>query len=118
MWPYFRRKVKMGFYDVAKKDSIPEGSMKAFKIQGKDILVVNYNGSYYAIGSKCTHMGGDLSKGVLEGNIVRCPRHGSKFDVTTGKNTLGPKIGFLKLKTSDEPVYEVKIEGDSIMVEI
>lgn len=108
----------MGFYDVAKKDSIPEGSMKAFKIQGKDILVVNYNGSYYAIGSKCTHMGGDLSKGVLEGNIVRCPRHGSKFDVTTGGNTLGPKIGFLKLKTPDEPVYEVKIEGDSIMVEI
>jgi 3-phenylpropionate/trans-cinnamate dioxygenase ferredoxin component len=108
----------MAFFEVAKKDSITEGSMKAFNIQEKDILVVNYKGSYYAIGSKCTHMGGDLSKGVLEGNIVRCPRHGSKFDVTTGKNTLGPKIGFLKLKTPDEPVFEIKIEDESIMVNI
>ena len=108
----------MRFYDVARKDSIPEGSMKAFKIQDKDILVVNYNGNYYAIDSKCTHVGGDLSKGVLEGNIISCPRHGSKFDVTTGKNILGPKIGFLKFKTPDESVYEVKIEGDNIMVEI
>jgi nitrite reductase/ring-hydroxylating ferredoxin subunit len=108
----------MGFYEVAKKDSIPEGSMKAFKVQEKDILVVNYKGSYYAIGSKCTHVGGDLSKGVLEGNIISCPRHGSKFYVTTGENILGPKIGFLKLKTPDEPAYEVKIEGDSILVEI
>ena len=108
----------MGFYEVAKKDLIPEGSMKAFKIQGKDILVVNYKGSCYAISSKCTHAGGDLSKGVLEGNIIRCPRHGSKFDVTTGKNTAGPKIGFLKLKTPDELAYEVKIEGESIMVNI
>jgi len=108
----------MGFYEVTKKDSIPEGSMKAFNIQGKDILLVNYKGRYYAIGSKCTHIGGDLSKGVLEGNIVRCPRHGSKFDVTTGENIIGPKIGFLKLKTPDEPVYEVKIEGDAIMVKI
>jgi 3-phenylpropionate/trans-cinnamate dioxygenase ferredoxin subunit len=108
----------MGLYEVAKKDSIPEGSMKAFRIQEKDILVVNFKGSCYAIGAKCTHLGGDLSKGILEGNIITCPRHGSKFDVTTGENTLGPKIGFLKLKTSNEPVYEVKIEGDSIMVEI
>lgn len=108
----------MEFYEVAKKDSIPEGSMKAFKILEKDILVVNFKGSYYAIGSKCTHLRGDLSKGVLEGNIVRCPRHGSKFDVTTGKNISGPKIGFLKLKTPDEPSFEVRIEGDSIMVGI
>ncbi|HEX7560771.1 MAG TPA: Rieske 2Fe-2S domain-containing protein, partial [Candidatus Humimicrobiaceae bacterium] len=104
--------------EAAKKDSIPEGSMKAFKIQEKDILVVNYKGSFYAIGSKCTHMKGDLSKGVLEGNIVRCPRHGSKFDITTGENISGPKIGLLKLKTPDEPVFEVKIEGGSIMVDI
>ena len=108
----------MEFYEVAKKDSVPEGTMKAFKIQDKDILVVNYNGSYYAISSKCTHVVGDLSKGVLEGNIVKCPRHGSRFDVTTGKNISGPKMGFLKLKTGDEPAYEVKVEGDSIMVNI
>jgi 3-phenylpropionate/trans-cinnamate dioxygenase ferredoxin component len=109
---------KMGFYEIAKIDSIAEGNMKTFKIQDKDILVVNYKGAYYAIGSKCTHLGGDLSKGILEENIVRCPRHGSKFDVTTGKCVLGPKIGFLKLKTPDEPAFEVKIEGGSIMVNI
>jgi Ferredoxin subunits of nitrite reductase and ring-hydroxylating dioxygenases len=84
------------------------------KVKHKSSPVVNYNGNYYAIGGKCTHINGDLSKGRLDVEIVECPIHGSKFDVTTGKNFLGPKIGFLKLKTKDEPSYEVKIEGDTI----
>jgi len=93
-------------------------SIKNIKVKHKSSLVVNYNGNYYAIGGKCTHINGDLSKGRLDVKIVECPIHGSKFDVTTGKNFLGPKIGFLKLKTKDEPSYEVKIEGDTIKVNI
>ena len=63
-------------------------------------------------------MGGDLLKGKLDGKIVTCPRHGSKFDITTGESTSGPKIGFLKLKTKNEPSYKVKIEGDIVKVNI
>jgi len=108
----------MSFFEVAKTNEIPEGTMKPIIAQGKEILVVNYNGNYYAINRKCTHMGGDLSKGKLDGKIVTCPRHGSRFDVTTGKSISGPKIGFLKLKTKDESIYEVKVEGNSIKVNI
>ena len=97
--------------EVAKTDEIPAGTMKGFKIEGKEILVVNYEGKYYAIGKKCTHMGGDLSKGKLEGKIVTCPRHGSQFDVTTGKFVRGPT-------KSNEPSYEVQVEGQSIKVSL
>ena len=108
----------MEYLEVGKTGEIAEGEMKAYTVQGNDILVVNYNGSYYAIGGKCTHMGGDLSKGKLEGKIVTCPRHGSKFDITTGESISGPKIGFLKLKTKKEPSFEVKIEDSKIKVKI
>jgi len=108
----------MEYLEVGKTGEIAEGEMKAYTVQDNDILVVNYNGSYYAIGGKCTHMGGDLSKGKLEGKIVTCPRHGSKFDITTGESISGPKIGFLKLKTKKEPSYEVKIEDSKIKVKI
>ena len=108
----------MEYLEVGKTGEIAEGEMKAYTVQDNDILVVNYNGSYYAIGGKCTHMGGDLSKGKLEGKIVTCPRHSSKFDITTGESISGPKIGFLKLKTKKEPFYEVKVENDPIKVKI
>ena len=108
----------MEYLEFGKTGEIPEGKMKAYKIQANDILIVNYNDNYYAIGRKCTHMGGDLSNGKLDGKIVTCPRHGSRFDITTGESISGPKIGFLKLKTKKEPSYEVKIEDGKIKVKI
>lgn len=104
------------FMEVAQVDEIPEGKMQSFVLDGKQILVVNYSGNYYAIGGKCTHMGGDLSKGKLEGKTVTCPRHGSKFDITTGISIAGPKIGLLRLKTKNQTTYDVKVEGKSIKV--
>jgi len=108
----------MSFYEIAKADDIPEGTMKAVSVQDKELIVVNYEGNFYAINRRCTHMSGDLSKGKLEGKIVTCPRHGSRFDVTTGKSISGPRIGFLKLKTKDEPNYQVKVENGSIKIDI
>ena len=102
---------------AASVDEVPAGTLKSFNIEGTVVLVVNLNGHYYAIGNRCTHMGGDLSKGQLEGKIVKCPRHGSQFDVTTGKNMRGPKI-IVQFSTRDEPVYEVKVEGNSIQVQV
>jgi 3-phenylpropionate/trans-cinnamate dioxygenase ferredoxin component len=108
----------MNFKEICKADQIPAGTMKGIEIDGNYILVSNIGGKYYAIHGKCTHLGGDLVKGKLEGSVVTCPRHGSKFDVTTGKTTNGPKIGFLKLNTKDEKTYPVKIDGQSVMVDL
>jgi 3-phenylpropionate/trans-cinnamate dioxygenase ferredoxin subunit len=63
-------------------------------------------------------MGADLSRGTLEGKIITCPRHGSKFDITTGESISGPKIGFLKLNAKKEPSYPVKVENGIIKIEV
>jgi len=108
----------MSFTEVAQVNEVPTGTMKSYSVGGKQILVANIDGKLYAINSVCTHAGGDLSKGKLEGKIVTCPRHGSKFDVTTGKSISGPKIGFLRLKTKDETAYEVKVEENKIKINV
>jgi 3-phenylpropionate/trans-cinnamate dioxygenase ferredoxin subunit len=103
---------------VAKTSEIPQGQMKAFKLEEKEILIANVNGNYYAIANRCTHKNGDLSKGSLEGNIVTCPVHGARFDVTSGKAVAGPKLAFFRAKTNDELSYQVKIEGTDVIVDI
>lgn len=108
----------MNLVQALKTDEIPDGTMKRLVLGGRDVLVVNYEGRYYAIQANCTHMGGDLSKGRLEGKVVACPRHGARFDVTTGKCVKGPKVAFLKLKAQDAATYDVKVEGGSILVRV
>ena len=108
----------MTLVKVAETSEIPLGQMKPVKLAEKEVLIANVNNIYYAIGNICTHMGGDLSKGTLEGNTVTCPKHKSKFDVTTGKVISGPKVPLIHPKIKDEPVYAVKVEGKDILVEL
>jgi nitrite reductase/ring-hydroxylating ferredoxin subunit len=107
-----------GFVKVAETSEIPAGKMKMVKVEEKEILMVNVNGNYYAIANRCTHAGGELSKGSLEGNIVTCPKHGAKFDITTGKVVSGPKVLFMHPKIKDESSYEVKVEGKDVLLKI
>ena len=108
----------MTLVKIAETSEIPRGQIKVFKLAEKEILIVNVNGNYYAIANRCTHKNGDLSKGSLDGNIVTCPVHGARFDVTTGKAIAGPKIAFFRAKTNDEPSYQVKIEGRDVMIDL
>jgi nitrite reductase/ring-hydroxylating ferredoxin subunit len=101
---------------AAEVSEIPTGRKKVVTIQGKEILIVNVNGTYYAIGNRCPHEGVDLSKGSLEGNVITCPAHGAKFDVTTGKVVYRPKYWVYTLKVGDVPSYEVKVDGNNIML--
>ena len=103
-------------YEVAKTSEIPIGKMKKVTIEGTEVLVANVDGKYYAVGNGCTHAGGDLSEGSLEGNIVVCPKHGARFDVITGRVISGPKIMFVRPKIKDEPTFKVKVEGQAISV--
>ena len=64
----------MSFIEVAQVNDVPKGSMEVYSVSIKQILVSNIDGKCYAIDNSCTHMGGDLSKGKLEGNIITCPR--------------------------------------------
>ena len=84
--------------------------MRAVDLEGEErICIVKVEGKYYAIGNVCTHLGGPLDEGTLEGYEVECPQHGSKFDVRTGKPTKPPARQVV-------PVYEVKVEDNNILV--
>lgn len=108
----------MEFVKVADTSTLPAGKMMMVTASGKEILLANVNGSYYAIANKCTHLGGSLVKGVLDGNVVTCPRHGSQFDVKTGQAVSGAKIGILKFNVKNEVKYEVKVDGTDILIGI
>jgi nitrite reductase/ring-hydroxylating ferredoxin subunit len=108
----------MSYIEVGLVSQVPPGAMQSFLVGGKKVCVSNIDGKLYAIDNVCTHVGGDLSKGKLEGKIVTCPRHGSKFDVTTGKCIAGPKIGFFRGKAKDETVFEVKVEENKIKINV
>jgi len=97
------------FIKVAETTEVPPSKMKKVTVDGKEILIVDVEGKYYAIGNKCTHRGGDLSKGSLSGKVVKCPRHGAKFDVTTGEVATGPA-------KKSEPTFEVRVEGKNILI--
>jgi 3-phenylpropionate/trans-cinnamate dioxygenase ferredoxin subunit len=110
--------VVSNFVPVARTSEIPIGKMKTVKFLDIEILIANVNGTYHAIGNKCTHANGDLSQGVLEGNTVTCPKHSSKFDVTNGTVVAPPKIGFFRPKIHDEPSYSVKVEGENVLIRV
>lgn len=97
------------FVKVANSKDIQPSQMKEVEVNGENICVVNVEGKYYAIGSICTHEGGPLADGTLEGYEVECPWHNSKFDVRTGDVTSPPA-------SEPEPAYEVKVDGNSILI--
>jgi 3-phenylpropionate/trans-cinnamate dioxygenase ferredoxin subunit len=107
----------MAFVKVASASDLPEGKMKQVDLNGTPVLLANVGGSIYAIGGLCTHQKGVLANGKLEGNVVTCPKHGSRFDVKTGKNIVGPKILGIRFKTADEKSFEVKIEGSDVLLQ-
>ena len=107
----------MVFEKVAETQEIPAGQMKAVKIGSEEVLVANVNGTYYAVRNICTHEGGNLSKGMLQGNVITCPKHKAQFDVTNGKVISPPKILFMHPKINDANTYAVKVEGTDILLE-
>jgi 3-phenylpropionate/trans-cinnamate dioxygenase ferredoxin subunit len=108
----------LAYTKAARVSEIPSGTMKMIMVTGREILVANVNGKHYAIPNRCTHNNGDLSKGTLEGNIVTCPKHGQRFDLTTGRSIHGPKVGFLKLKGKDTNQFAAKVEGDDLLIDL
>src|SRR5258706_6243470 len=74
---------------IAKTKDVPPGQAAAFTIEGQKIALFNVEGTYHAIGDTCTHRGGPLSEGDVQGTRVTCPWHGADFDLKTGA-VLGP----------------------------
>ena len=99
----------MTLMKVAKTNDIPAGKMKHVEVDGIEILIANVEGKFYAVGDRCPHLNAKLSEGTLNNTIVTCPRHLSTFDVTTGRVISGTR--------SSLPTYDVKVDGNDLLVE-
>ena len=96
-----------GFIPVASTADIPAGGMKCVAVERARVLLAHVDGRFYAISDICGHRNAPLSRGRLAGHVVECPLHFAQFDVRTGKLIDGPV-------SADVPVYEVRVEGDTV----
>jgi ferredoxin-NADP reductase/nitrite reductase/ring-hydroxylating ferredoxin subunit len=96
---------------VASPDDVPPGSGRVVEANGVRIAVFNVAGTYHAIDDACSHQGGPLSEGTLDGTAVTCPWHGARFDVTTGAVLSPPaQCGVAS--------YPVRASGPDLLVEL
>jgi 3-phenylpropionate/trans-cinnamate dioxygenase ferredoxin component len=97
------------FVRVAGADEIPSGRLKLVDVRGERIVVANVGGDFCAFNDECTHDGGPLSEGDLDGEIVTCPWHFSRFNVRTGEVVTSPAEEAIS-------VYETKVEDGGVYV--
>ena len=98
------------FVKVAPVDDLAPGKRLWLEFEEETVVLFNINGRFYCIADVCTHDGGPLEDGELEGYEVECPRHGARFDVRTGAALCLPAV-------TPVPTFEVKVEGDDIYIE-
>jgi len=108
----------MGFVVVAEARDIPPGHMKLARVGDRELLIANVLGRFYAVDNRCPHKQADMSQGKLDGNLLICPEHGAKFDVTNGKTSAGVKLGPFKVNVADLHAYEAKVEGTQVLVRV
>ena len=98
-----------GWVRAAASGDIAEGEVIGVAIGGRDIAIYNIDGELFATDDICTHAYARLSEGWLDRNEIECPRHGARFDVTTGAAVQLPAF---------EPVetHEVRVEGETLQV--
>jgi len=101
--------VTQGFIEAGKAGELAPGSMKRIDFRGLRILLANVDGRLCAVDDTCTHEEASLSTGVLNGELVKCPLHGSRFNVCTGKALEEPA-------EEDLRTYPVRLEGDRILI--
>jgi 3-phenylpropionate/trans-cinnamate dioxygenase ferredoxin subunit len=94
---------------IGRTADIPPERVAVFHIGDHEVAVCNVKGEFYAIDDLCTHDGGSLDQGELDGEEIECPRHGARFDVRTGAAVQLPAF---------EPVetHEVRVLDDAIEV--
>jgi len=96
---------------AAKLEQVGVGKMFRVQLEDKLLLLANVDGTIHACDEMCTHEEVSLSLGALQGNCLKCSLHGSRFDLLTGEALDEPA-------DEDLRIYPVKIEGDSILVDI
>ena len=99
------------FIKIANVEELTPGHAKLVEVNGNEIALFNVGGRFHAIDNNCTHVGGPLCEGEINGSEVTCPWHGATFDVTTGR-VLGPPA----MEAVNR--YNLRIADGSIEIEV
>lgn len=101
----------MAFVRAAKLSDVPEGQAVVVTLGETEVALGNVAGQIYAVANLCTHDGGPLGQGELLDHQIECPRHGARFDLRSGAVRTLPAVVPI-------PIYEVKVEGEEILVDV
>ena len=99
------------FVSVAKASEFDDQPAKCVKVAGKTVALFKLDDEFFAIDDTCTHEGGPLSEGNIEGDEIECPWHGAHFNIKTGKVILDPA-------EEDVNTYDVRLSGDMIEIDV
>ncbi|HNX46979.1 MAG TPA: Rieske 2Fe-2S domain-containing protein [Methanomassiliicoccales archaeon] len=102
---------------VALLSEMPPGTMKGVEIDGRHILLANVDGVIYGMDGLCSHMAARLWEGSLDGHVVKCPKHGSRYDVRTGEVVSQVRIPLIG-KAKPLGIYKISIEGGDVLIDI
>jgi len=101
----------MNSIKICKISEIPNGSVKKFAINDREITICKINQKIFAIDDNCSHNEASLEQGFIEEYEIECPMHGARFDVRTGEVTCLPAVSPIK-------TYKVEINDGVIELEI
>ena len=99
------------FIRVAALEDVPPGGMRCVQVDGRDVALMNLDGTFYAVDNNCPHNGGPLAEGRFDADAGRviCPWHSWTWDVRSGR-AITPPVSY------STPTYAVRIEGRDILV--
>lgn len=97
------------FVPVAAVDELDDGERMLFDIGVQSVVLFRIADSYFAIDNTCSHDHGPVASGEIDGHEIECPRHGARFDLSSGKALTLPAV-------EDIASYPVRIEGDQILI--
>jgi nitrite reductase/ring-hydroxylating ferredoxin subunit len=103
------------FHDAAPVDWIPTGRTATVEVDGRPVTIANLGDTFCAFAHECPHQGTPLGGlALMRGRLLRCPEHGSTFDVTTGQCVLPSQEGW----TGTLPTYQVRVVDDVVQVSL
>ncbi len=100
-----------GFIPVLKTSELPEMGKTVVEVGDRIVALFHVSGTFWAIDDECTHDGGPLASGQLDGFTIACPRHGARFDIRDGRALTMPA-------TRPTVAHQVRVEGDQVLIRL
>jgi 3-phenylpropionate/trans-cinnamate dioxygenase ferredoxin component len=99
------------FTSICNVSDVPDPGQQVFEVDDRFVVLFHVAGDFYALDDACTHDGGPLGQGALDGYVITCPRHGARFDIRSGAVLSMPAVCPIT-------AHEVKVEGDRVLIRL